>query len=268
MNDISENLGNKRILCTVTTGRSGTHYLTRLLNYLPGIDVFHEEKAHPYHEVLRPAQGNAEIAREFIRTRKLPFINSQKQPIFAETSHLICKGFMEAFFELGITPDLIILTRDKRKIATSLFKLNTIPSRTDKGSMFYLQPDDPNVISSPGWQEWSDYQLCYWYTLEIERRAQVYADYVERKGGRVCRIDLSELVEWRGYMRLIDELDLRKPGLINRLKYLKNRYVKAGDFSVNKNERSLPENIDEDEKFIEACFKSGPLNTPIIPLPI
>jgi hypothetical protein len=63
------------------------------------------------------------------------------------------------------------------------------------------------------WQEWSDYQLCYWYALEVEARKVLLGNWVKSKGGRVCRIDINELAKWQGIKRLIRELDLPKPGI-------------------------------------------------------
>jgi len=253
-NEWKKRLADKRLIFTVTSGRSGTHFLTRLLHYLPNIDVYHEEPTHAYHTVLRATQTDPDVAYRFITEKKLPFIEQCKQPIFAETSHLICKGFLETFLDLELIPDVILLRRDRRKIATSLFRLNTIPGRNEKALQFYLMPEDPNVVTDCNWQQWSDYQLCYWYVMEIERRQEVYGKRIKSLGGRVHACNLEDLTVAQKYRDLIRDLELKGPGPLNWLKYYRSKQKKAGDFSAVKNERQLPDDIKGEESVIERLF--------------
>lgn len=261
MSEWQSKLGGKRLIFTVTSGRSGTHFLTRLLAYCPGVDVFHEELTHSYHTVLRAAQNDPAVARQFVCERKLPFIASCSQPIFVETSHLVCKGFLEAFLEQGLVPDLILLGREPRKIATSLYRLGTIPGRNEKALQFYLMPADPDVVSEPGWTEWSDYQLCYWHALEIERRQRVYGERLRSLGARVHACQLNELSTVSGYRRLLQQMELPSPGLLNWMRFIRNRQKRAGDFTKVKNQRALPDDINAQEAMLDSLFakidKSG-----------
>jgi hypothetical protein len=254
MSEWKERLGGKRLIFTVTSGRSGSHYLTRLLHYLPGMDVFHEEMTHSYHTVLRDNQADPARGLAFLLERKLPFIEACKKPVFAETSHLICKGFLEHFLELGLLPDLILLKRDRRKIATSLYRLGTIPGRQEKALQFYLMPSDREVQSDEGWQNWSDYQLCYWHVLEIERRQRIYGEHFRGLGARVHSCDLEELTTKAGFQALYQGMDLKSPGPLNWIKYLRSRQKRAGDFSKSKNQRELPSDIDDQESQISCLF--------------
>lgn len=252
----SERLAGKRLIFTVTSGRSGSHYLTRLLHYLPRMDVFHEESTHPYHEVLRATQEDPSIGVRFLTERKLPFIEKMEQTIFAETSHLFCKGFLEPLLDLGVVPDLILLSRNRRKIATSLFRLGTIPGRHKKALQFYLMPDDPNVVSGGNWHDWSDYQLCYWYVMEIERRQANYGKLITSLGGRVHACKLEKLTSYEGFRNLIREMQLGSPGLLNWAKFFWNKRKKAGDFNKVKSNRPLPEDLLNEEFEIEKIFHS------------
>jgi hypothetical protein len=49
--------------------------------------------------------------------------------------------------------------------------------------------------------------------MEVEARKLVLGNLIKSNGGRVCRIDITELAKWQGIKRLIGELDLPKPGL-------------------------------------------------------
>jgi len=248
-------LTEKRIINTVTTGRSGTHYLARILGYLTDVDVFHESLEHPYHSCLRKVQGHPDIARTFLLEKTIPFIERCKASVFIETSHLFCKGFFEPFIELGGRPDLIILRREKSKIAKSLLELGTIPGNTGKAMDFYLSPSDPDVWKPDGWESFDDYQRCYWYTLEIERRARVYRREALSYGGRVCEVDLDELTTMEGYKKLIREMDLNGPGVVGWLKFLKNRKKRAGNFDIMKKQASALSERQKKERSLDESFE-------------
>jgi hypothetical protein len=92
--------------------------------------------------------------------------------------------------------------------------LETTPERTHGGREWYIGPSAPTaILKVQDWKKWSDYQLCYWYAMEVEARKVLLGNWVKSKGGRVCRIHINELAKWQGIKRLIRELDLPKPGI-------------------------------------------------------
>lgn len=218
----AQSSGDPRLIFTVTTGRSGTAYLWRILELLPGIASRHESSPL-FSELMREIQTRPEAARDFWLKRKLPAIRECGQPIYVETGHLFCKGFLEPLLELGTTPDLILLSRPHREVASSLLQLGTIPGRTAGGLRWYLGPEDPGVLPLPDWRSLADYQLCYWYCLEIERRARAYGEIVRARGGRSVAVTLAEINTLAGFRRLLRELDLPRPSLYNWTKYTWNR---------------------------------------------
>jgi hypothetical protein len=211
-----------RLIFTVTTGRSGTAYLWRILELLPGIAARHESSPL-FTDVLREVQSRPEVARDFWRERKLPAIRACGRSVYVETGHLFCKGFLEPLLELGFTPDLILLSRPHREVALSLLALGTIPGRTPGGLRWYLGPDDPGVLPLADWCALTDYQLCYWYCREIERRARVYGERVRSRGGRTVAVTLAEINTLAGFQGLQRALDLPRPNPYNWAKYLFNR---------------------------------------------
>jgi hypothetical protein len=92
-------------------------------------------------------------------------------------------------------------------VATSLLLLNTIPARTPLGLQFLLTPDDPAVLRMEPWQDLPDWALCYWYCLEIERRALVYKERLERLGGRLLETRIDTLMTDPGLRELLSFLD-------------------------------------------------------------
>jgi hypothetical protein len=219
---IKRELANKRLVFTVTTGRSGTKYLSTMLSYLPNVQSLHEPLP-AFHRVLRAALRDPMVARSFLLEEKLPAIAAYPQSVYIESSHVFCKAFFEPLIDLGIVPDLILLSRSRRDVAISMYQLGHTPSRTHLGRIYHIHPGDPGVLKMPGWETMHDYQLSFWYTLEIERRAKVYGEEVERRGGRVYSVTLDELATVTGYRKLIADMDFPSPRLIDSLRYLKSR---------------------------------------------
>ncbi len=210
-------LEGKRLVFTLSTGRSGTGLLARCLDELPGVAGRHEPEPH-FAEVMRPALREPSLASEFWLQRKLPAIEASPEAIYVETSHLFAKGFAEPLLALGLVPDLIVLRRPPREVALSLLALGTVPARTPKGRRFLLAPDDPGVLALPAWERRSDYQLCFWYCLEMARREQQLSELFRARGAQVSQLSLAELAEGPGLRRLINELDLPRPRLAARLR--------------------------------------------------
>ena len=220
--EIKRKLKKKRLIFTITTGRSGTGYLAKMLGLL-GVNIAsHHEPEPKFSHVMRFVQTNPKIAYDFWVNKKLPFIAAQEKPVYIETSHLFCKGFVEPLLNLGIIPDIIILSRSCREVAKSLYELNAIPGRTQEGLKFLLSPDDPGVVPLPGWENYTNYQLCYWYCLEIKRRMEIYKKIFLEKGARVVKTTLSEISTPEGMKKLVEHLDLPRPDELGWNLYLKN----------------------------------------------
>lgn len=214
-------LKRKRLIFTITTGRSGTGYLAEMLRFVPGILSCHEPEPKFSH-IMRSAQTNPEVAYNFWIRKKLPAIVGKNAPIYIETSHLFCKGFIEPLIHLGIRPDVIILTRPWREVAKSLYELNIIPGRTPDGLKFLVSPEDPEVLPLPCWKKLHDYQLCFWYCLEINRRIEIYKQLLLKKNVRIAEISFYEIITTQGMGRLLAELDLPKPDVSAWQAYLVN----------------------------------------------
>jgi len=205
----------RRCIFTVTTGRSGTGFLAYLLSELRHT-ISRHEPSPAYDECMRRVQSDPQWATDFLLSRKLPAIREAwaAAPIYVETTHVFCKGFLEPWLALPDVPvpDVILLDRPAREVALSMLRLMSIPGRTKAGLRWYLSPADPSCLTAlPDWEQLHDYQLCYWYCLEMEHRKQHYAELVATFGGRSVRTSIEELKTDRGFRRLRRALDL--PGL-------------------------------------------------------
>jgi hypothetical protein len=204
---IGEKLAKKRLIFTISPGRCGTTLLAKILDSLPHVDGVHEPFPK-FSDVMRYCQTEPKLALGFWTCSKLPAITYSNSRIYAETSHLFAKGFIEPLCHLGIIPDIIFLSRPARDVALSLYQLNTIPSRTPNGLKFLLSPEDPGVARLCDWEKLHDYQLCYWYCMEIERRSRLYENFVISNNWNFSKITLDDLKTIDGTSSLLSSLRL------------------------------------------------------------
>jgi hypothetical protein len=197
----------KRLVFAVTAGRTGTVFLAKLLELIPDCSAHHEPEP-AFQRYLRRVQADPRIADEFLLKYKLPFIADLPQSIYIELSNVFCKGFLAPLINLGIVPDLVILRRAPRKIAVSYLERYTVPGRTKYGLEFLVHPDDPGVMPLPGWRRMSDYQLCFWYALEIERRQAYYSGLVRDLGRYVVDITAEEVNDPNRFVEMVRGLGL------------------------------------------------------------
>jgi hypothetical protein len=260
--NLIEGIQKKRLIFSVTTGRSGTAYLASIFGFAKGVYSVHEPVPE-YADVLRQAQNEPAAAKQFLLEKKLPAILKTPGHIYVETSHLACKGFLEPLLQLGIVPDLIIHRRSSRDVALSMLKMGTIPGRSDKGRRFYLSPEDREVLELLEWQSLNDYQLCYWYCLEIERRAVLYKKLFITAGARVTETTLEGLKGFEGLTQCFSDLDLqiKFPSWLSRLRFLRSTGVKVNESLETKKDIGSPENIAELESLVDDIVATGRLNT-------
>jgi hypothetical protein len=240
-------LSSKRLIFAVSTGRSGTAYLSQILSCVPGVSSHHEARPK-FSKALRPVQQNVQLAYKFWIKEKLPAIAKDSAPVYAETSHLFCKGFAEPLLDLGIVPDLILLTRPYRQVALSFCRFGTIPGRTAQGLKYLLGPDDPEVLSLPDWHELDDYQLCYWYCLEIERRMSKYNELFSGLGAHVVRVSLEEISSLTGFEKLLLGMNLPKPDGAKWAEYLQIKDSRINVRPHLNRPAKIPEDLDSAEQ--------------------
>lgn len=168
-----------QIILTVTTGRSGTGYLQKLFSHVPTVHAEHE----------------LSLLLEPFWKKRFDLIEETKTPIYVETSHLISKGFIEPLIEqFNVVPDLILLSRDSRDVSLSMVALDSVPERTINGRTYLISYlDSKSLTTLPTDKEYTDYQLCYWYCLEIAERQKHYKQLVESLGGKTYSTTIDKL---------------------------------------------------------------------------
>lgn len=201
-------MDHQTLVFTITAGRTGTKFVQQIFGLLPDTLSLHEPEPN-FVWAMRRAQQNPEMAVQFMIRHKIPFIRAQSQRNYIETSHLCCKGFVEAILLCQLRSSFILLRRHPRQIATSYYQIDTIPGRTPLGFQYLLSPDDPYVLPLLHWRDMHDYQLCYWYSLEIERRQHRYRHLLAEIGFSVVDITAEDLHDFDTFMYCCQELGIR-----------------------------------------------------------
>lgn len=235
MHDVVRRLNDKALLFTVTPGRSGTKLLANLLPVCEGITAAHEP-GPGFHYVLRTILFAPEAAEWWLLNEKLPaMLRAAITPAYAETSHVVCKGFIEPMLSLGLRPRFLILRRATRDVAKSMYMRAFVPERSMIGKLFMIGPTDPGTLPLPGWEQLSDYQLCYWYAREMERRQQHYGELLQRSGIDTMNMHMHELTDLERFKRLCEFANRMSSPTIDA-----DRYMAV----LKKDQNPLPDAVD------------------------
>lgn len=228
-----------KIILTVTQGRTGTKFLSHVLGHYPGVASFHEPEPN-FGGQLPAFHEDRAFALEFLTREKIPVMQRFGDfPVYAETSHLWCQGPLQAWIDAGIRPfpDVIFLDRPLRAVSKSLVGLGTVPGRSKAGLKWCLDPlGECNLLRWSRTVEWTDYQLCFAYCLEIEERKNAISAAVVKAGKKLTRTSAKELSTWRGFLRLGKQLGLARPSLrcLYSYAFLKSNKHNAQKFAKQK----------------------------------
>ena len=193
----------KKTIFTVTPGRSGTKYLSKLLAGIEGVGSYHEPNPN-FAQVMRLSQTQPNIAHNYVAQHKIPAILADPNPVYAETSHLACKGFLTPMLRLGLRPCLVFLRRHPREVAWSFLMRKCVPVRSTYGVRDLLDPRDLGIMAPfAGWELASNYQLCYWYALEMECRIQHYLAIAKHMDLPHIDITHRELNDWDRFAQMM-----------------------------------------------------------------
>lgn len=255
---VGAELAHKDIILTITAGRSGTRLLAVLLSEVLGVEAHHEPKPRATFWI-RPTLQNPVHGIDWLIREKFPAIAAAPNRIYVETSHFLCKGMVEPMLMLGLRPRFIILRRNAREIARSYFRLNVVPGRNEEGQLVLTSPFDAYSLPLPNWQDYSDYQLCYWYAKDIERRQTAYLSFFKKNEISHIEVDMQDLLHWESFLKVCHFVD---PSATER-ELSQTRFNEIISSNQNTREmahpgghvdRSLPPDVEEQERQIElAC---------------
>lgn len=256
--------GPGRVMLCLSAGRSGTGFLSNLLQGLPGLIALHEPEPKYQWQTLA-LQKRPQHAHDFLEEHKLPWIRQLPAASYLETSHYVQNGFMEAWLENDVVPDAIILHRDARQIALSWYALGMdFHSGREGVRQHMLHPEDARRLLLPlgVWEDLHAYQLCYWYALESSRRMEHYRQLLAARGAQLFDTsleklsagkDIEPLLTWLGVEATPEILRI----LARRARQAINRKQRYKDPARLESLKSL--DLDTLEREVYAHIKKGPL---------
>jgi len=161
-----------------TTGRSGSQSLARIFDAVDGAVCHHEP--HPVMgDTCPPGRDRGAYFRHLFRVLKAPHVlrDACGHKVYVETNHQFVKRFAaEAVQEFGDRLRVIHLRRDPVPVATSFYRIDSVPGRTKRGRLWLLDPADPenrlplSDLMAPGGELDHDLYRCLWYWYETEAR--------------------------------------------------------------------------------------------------
>ena len=176
----------ERLLFTLTSGRSGTSSLAKLLTAnLPGAECHHEilgwdrfglDSPDISQMTLFNSQGNVPQVRDFWR-RKSARILACAAPLYAETSHVLMKAGLLENLDLFDGVGEIHFVALERDLFDTLISFRNRYDFTNKSMwwLWYLDPRYPrNIVDSQQLAELGINGVCLWYLFEIRARAAYY----------------------------------------------------------------------------------------------
>lgn len=209
----------RKFIFPITTGRSGTVFLTELMRHnWPEAETHHERVGYQSlgldnpdasHFTLFNSVGNVQRVKDYwaIKTDR---VLASKADTYAEISHFLFKaGLVENIAPLSSAGEvhLVLLTRDPFKIQWSYVNRFEF-SNFGYTWLFALDPRYPNVlVKSAPFMEHGMAGAALWYVHEVFARQEYYARLVEGLPNvHVHRVDLSEITKPEGAAKLLTAL--------------------------------------------------------------
>ena len=240
-------IAKKNLAFAVTAGRTGTLFIQKLLALVPDTTSLHEPEP-AFHRYFSRLRRDPEFAKEFLLEYKLPFIAELPTSNYVELSHVFSKGYIEPLLALGVVPNIIMVRRPPREIALSYLERYTVPARTYYGFEYLLRPDQEGVLPLPGWRRMTDYQLIFWYALEMERRQRAYGEFLGGAGGAVCDITAIEMHNTQDFLRLVDTLGMSGDDFDVAALVERHKAVASEKFNINVDRLQFFGDLDAEEE--------------------
>lgn len=206
--------GVRSYVFVATTGRSGSQSLSRIFEAVDGAVCYHEP--HPVMgDTCPPGADRQHYFRNLFRLLKAPHVirAARGHRCYVETNHQFIKHFAdEALREFGDRLRVVHLRRDPVAVASSFYRIGSIPGRSGRGKTWLLDPEDPeNLLALDGAirgrsGEDQDFLRCLWYWYETE--ARVLDLRLREPGVRMPTLRTEDLNDAEALERFFAELDV------------------------------------------------------------
>jgi len=209
----------RNFIFSVSTGRSGTAYLAKLLAAnLPDAEIHHERTGYQNFGVHTPdashftlfnSLGNVKNVQDYW-AQKLSRIARANKQFYGEASHFNAKaGLLENLHRLGGSghTHMVFLDRDPFKVLWSYH------NRFDFANvgftwLFSLDPNYPNkIIPSAEHQQYGSAGIALWYIQEMQARGEYYRRLLQGNPNvTIHHHDLNKIVTPTGATEFVSNL--------------------------------------------------------------
>jgi hypothetical protein len=118
--------------------------------------------------------------------------------------------------------------------------LGTIPGRSYYGLKFCLSPNYRNIILRiENCTKLTDFELCYWYVLEMYKRAEKYSEIILKNGGNIFTLSIDYIKKIENFDKICRD--------INAGNYNKKIYNKICRQNINSKDKYKKKFISDDE---------------------
>ena len=195
-----------RTIFSINSGRSGSRYLSRLLDSVPNVTAFHEadpDMAGRYvkwfpSEGLTPKQLLLAAPVYAQKLRKIAAIRRamKGQPagqIYAETNFQFILSFYDVAMRFFPSVDVVLMRRYLPKVLKSWMDLGWFKPTHPHTPYWCGEPDNPGAaVKAPAPRgELEPIEWCIWYLIDVEGRAQRFKK--QYPAARVVEVRLEEL---------------------------------------------------------------------------
>ncbi|RKR06110.1 hypothetical protein C7446_1046 [Kushneria sinocarnis] len=238
----------KNMIFTITHGRTGTTFLTELFGLFHDTLALHEPEPN-YADIFPLVKEDPRHALGFLK-RRIENINKIKQKNYIETSNVFGKSFFIPLLRLGVQPKIVLLNRNFREVAKSLYVRGSYPMRTERGRQYSSDPSFPGNLPIYLPESLSNYQLCYWGVLDSFFRQIQAANIYESMGlsSKIFNVQADDLHDFKCFESMGERFGLyfsdrdealKQHGVIKKKRFNPNLGVKkTGDINFD-NEESL-----------------------------
>jgi hypothetical protein len=213
----------RQFVFTMSTGRSGTAYLTELLGAnTPDVESHHEflgwrdfglNTPDVTHLALFNAEGNVEKVQTFWRHKHSVVLNSRAR-CYVETAHVLMKaGLVENIAPLA-SAGHVHLVDLQRDVGATIRSFRARYDFFNKGDQWFWYLDEAyprNLCSFEKFSKYGHSGLCLWYITEIRLRAAYYARLVKTHPNiTVHRVRLEDIARPEGALRFLADLGVSR----------------------------------------------------------
>ena len=206
-------MAGRRLIFCITSGRSGSKYLTDLFATACGVRSFHEAPPNMSGEPLRlvntlPLEASREVRRVKADAIAALLRGMAPEDVYAETNHMFIKTFFDVVLAEFHNVEVVILRRSLPHVLKSFIEMGYY-SPLNPGALAWMS--SPNAATAAlralGPDDALDpYDAAIGYLLDIEARAQRFMR--EYPSVRVREVRLEHLLERQQVAAFLERLDL------------------------------------------------------------